>query len=423
MMVRPIELLVHISAPSGARDDARYRRQAQALLDFEVFKRHDAVTDEGDSSVGPSRPVRRSSSNARAIQREPPSILHSKEGDQVVGNKSAGVSFDSASDATGSQDADSTANATVQGTDGVWAGNFQDEPERLSVIHVHRTPGTVRPTSAPTGTAAKPLVQHQNRRSLSDSWETPPSVIPDSQPWTSGLKRPLFGSSSSPYEVEPSPLAKRLRLLAPSQLTLPSSSQDAEQSIEDPPWSPKLTLTEPPSPSPPPSVFPEDSDLPIQRIIPSPPPTSLQPFTTAAIPSLLAVVQKLPLSRFFLPLHTSRPPCADERGFWRICIPKHWDVFLRKKFWDFLIQFIGKGESSWLWCERYLLHTNEEDESTAEESLEKSGGGSEEVVRVYCWGEVVAHTYLLLFLGVGKRIKGMKPAWYGSSGELVIQME
>lgn len=98
-------------------------------------------------------------------------------------------------------------------------------------------------------------------------------------------------------------------------------------------------------------------------------------------------------------------------------------MVLREKFWNFLKQFIGRGESSWLWCERYLLYRSEDDESTAEETLEKSIGGDEEVVRVYCGGEVVEDVYLLLFLGIGKRINGMEATWYGSGGEAVVQME
>ena len=430
MMARPIEVLVHISAPSGARDDARYRKQAQGLLDFEVFKRHDTLTNGHQSSVGPLDQVRTSlgvedidvSGNGQQIRSKPSATVYDNKDDQGVGSESDDIGVDNTSSAAPSQDTTVVANTTVRAAARASARSFQSRLERRPDIHVHRTPATVRPTTAPTG-VSKQLFPSQGRRSLSDSWETPPSVIPDSQPWTSNLKRTLLGSSSSPYDVDSSPSAKRPRLLAPSQSTPQSSSQDAEQSAQELPTSPDPANSDLPSFSPPPPLLPEDSGLPIQRIIPPPPPTSLQPFATAAIPSIRALVQRLPLNRFFRPVHTLRPPRAEERGFWRVCIPKEWDVVLRKKFWDFLERFIGKGESSWLWCERYLLHVNEEDESTAEETLEKGIGQNEEIVRVYCWGEVVEDVYLLLFLGIGKRIRGMGATWHGSGGEVVTQME
>lgn len=58
----------------------------------------------------------------------------------------------------------------------------------------------------------------------------------------------------------------------------------------------------------------------------------------------------------------------------------------------------------------------------------KDGGGErgkrrgEEVVKVYCWGEVVGEMWLLLFIGSGRKIKGVGVRWVDAGGEAVMVM-
>ena len=84
-----------------------------------------------------------------------------------------------------------------------------------------------------------------------------------------------------------------------------------------------------------------------------------------------------------------------------------------EKFWGFLEQFVGDGRAGWsVWVE-----------------WERGGGcrgddverGDEEV-RVWCWGEVVGHVWLVLFLATDRKIKGMGARWVDGGGEVVCQM-
>lgn len=43
--------------------------------------------------------------------------------------------------------------------------------------------------------------------------------------------------------------------------------------------------------------------------------------------------------------------------------------------------------------------------------------------RIYCWGDVVGHIYLLLYLVSERRVKGTGARWVDGGGELVIVME
>lgn len=43
-------------------------------------------------------------------------------------------------------------------------------------------------------------------------------------------------------------------------------------------------------------------------------------------------------------------------------------------------------------------------------------------MKVYAWGEVASHIYLLLFLASERRIRGMQAEWRDSAEDVVIQM-
>jgi hypothetical protein len=43
-------------------------------------------------------------------------------------------------------------------------------------------------------------------------------------------------------------------------------------------------------------------------------------------------------------------------------------------------------------------------------------------LRVYCWGVVVPHIYLLLFTGSENKIKKYGACWIGGDGQAVIRM-
>ena len=58
----------------------------------------------------------------------------------------------------------------------------------------------------------------------------------------------------------------------------------------------------------------------------------------------------------------------------------------------------------------------------------RQGGGERErerereVVRVYCWGEVVGEVWLALFIGSKRKIKGSGARWVDAGGVAVVCM-
>ena len=54
---------------------------------------------------------------------------------------------------------------------------------------------------------------------------------------------------------------------------------------------------------------------------------------------------------------------------------------------------------------------------------EEPAGVGDEIVRVYCWGEVVGYIYILLFMGSHRKIRGMDARWIDAGGEVVIRMD
>ncbi|ODM21405.1 hypothetical protein SI65_02248 [Aspergillus cristatus] len=128
--------------------------------------------------------------------------------------------------------------------------------------------------------------------------------------------------------------------------------------------------------------------------------------------------------------------------------PNTWDRELFTRFWDFLSDLIAKeGRAGWgVWC---ILERESEPEVEAEF---ESGGADRDlfpdrghdhrptphppdnattttdpsagnfVLKVYTWGEVASHVYLLLYLASERRIRGMGAQWRDASEGVVIQM-
>lgn len=95
-----------------------------------------------------------------------------------------------------------------------------------------------------------------------------------------------------------------------------------------------------------------------------------------------------------------RPIEPLERGFWHIDCST-WDDISRIDTWSFLHNYIQSGLAGWgVWCRR------EEEKASS--------------LRLYGWGHVVKHTYLLLYLASGRRIKTTGAIWYAADGEATI---
>jgi len=221
-----------------------------------------------------------------------------------------------------------------------------------------------------------------NSRGDSDSLDSIISVIPDSQP-----------------EPEPGrePRRRRTEICSPS---VPAQRLSPKQQNRN------TTLS-----------------LPVE-LRPPPPPISTAPFTTHVTPTLSMLVERLNPARTYRPVRQTRDLDKLERGYWavQICIhpdplgadatgtnrARSWNRELFARFWRFLVEFIGEARAGWgVWC--FLDHAPEDESEGV-------------LLKVYAWGEVAMHVYLLLFLASERRIRGLEAKWMDSKEEVVIQM-
>jgi len=139
------------------------------------------------------------------------------------------------------------------------------------------------------------------------------------------------------------------------------------------------------------------------EIRPNPPPTSSAELTPEMLitDKLHQLAEKIP-AFIYCPKEQVRDLRPMERGYWRVDCQK-WDDALRARCWNCLGISIGKQQVGWgVWC------TRDEGYRT---------------LRVYCWGIIVSHIYLLLNLSSERKIKGTGACWIGGDGEPVIKME
>jgi hypothetical protein len=108
------------------------------------------------------------------------------------------------------------------------------------------------------------------------------------------------------------------------------------------------------------------------------------------------------LSSRYRPSAPTRDLESLERGYWLIDCDS-WPVTTRDSTWAFLTRYVRSGLAGWgVWCRR-------------EETPHR-------FVKAYCWGHVVKHTYLLLYLASERRLKGTGGVWIDADGEVVIRV-
>ena len=461
-MTRPVEILVHVSGPSRGADDARYRKEVSGFLEFNAIEKHILFRSEERPKNGhlcrqgsleaPTERSKRTLSNLLQSSAETdhaPSERHIKNAD-ISQHKTPGpIHYPPPQIITPSVLKPAAPSSEI---------SFVKETPHLLIARTPAPP-LPRPRTFPnkTPTSHHPITL---RRTQSDSWQTPPSVIPNSQPTPPSsnhnspeisispiLKRPfVLSSSPSPTRPSDSPVSKRPRLQVPS--SPPPEEQTTHKSPAAPtsshipssaPLQPQkrhhksTPPTLPPSSSPPSSTS-KPHPLPLE-IHPPRPPTSTAHFKTHLTPSLINLTTQLPLDRWFdaYTKTTTRPLQKLERGHWLMPLSKlkspstttpshpipHYptaskiETPLLEKFWTFLTEYIGGGRAGFgVRCFRENV-VNEEG---------KEEGGGEEVAKIYCWGEVVGEVWLLLFLASDRKVIGAGAKWVDAGGEAVVVM-
>jgi hypothetical protein len=116
-----------------------------------------------------------------------------------------------------------------------------------------------------------------------------------------------------------------------------------------------------------------------------------------------------------------------ERGYWRIPITD-WDVGVKDQFWRFLEKYVGDGRAGWgVWVSR----TVEMGHGSVMENEGAAGVGvgelrdnnvEVEIVRVYCWGEVVGYVWLVVTIASHRQVKGSGCCWVDGGEQVIIRM-
>ncbi|POS84843.1 hypothetical protein EPUL_003597 [Erysiphe pulchra] len=118
--------------------------------------------------------------------------------------------------------------------------------------------------------------------------------------------------------------------------------------------------------------------------------------------SLRILAERGRLEKNFQPTETKRDPRPTERGYWCI-ICSSWDKELRIRCWNCLGTYIEKDNSAgWgVWCVR--------DENF-------------EFIRVYSWGIIIGHIYLLLRMASEGKVSKTGACWIDADGQEIVKI-
>lgn len=460
-----VEILVHIAAPSKASDDARYRSLAAAYLAFQPTKCHNLVEqprgDKGSCSIPPqNKPDSFSAApvpqNHRNNSQQMPSF-----GESFHSLQSFQASFESVID---------NANSPLHITRSHRLSQSQSQATPLgsTVCSSWQTPPSIVQDSVPENhataaslTTPTRVLEHylQTFGSSPISQQTPP------QHTKSQGKENVATSGSPPVESTgkagreqrqqtipctpeirtPAPLLMNHGKSAPASVAAcveqPPPSTD-EEIIED-----TILLDHPTTPpaaradsEPPPSkrskldksgrspgiILRTSSDVgPFRK-----PDSSARDITfvrsqglgyrslelhapepevgTANITSgdlitegLRKLAADCNISKRYRPASSERELRDFERGYWLVDC-QDWPQDLKEETWVFLANYVGAGSAGWgISCRR--------DEAFS-------------WLRVNCWGVLVGHIYLLIWLASRRRVLYAKATWIDGGGTTVITM-
>ena len=156
--------------------------------------------------------------------------------------------------------------------------------------------------------------------------------------------------------------------------------------------------------------------------------------------------------------YQTRPLHASERGYWLLnpseptpppssssssskpSSTTPWSLALQSEFWTYLGRVIRAGRAGWgVWCVRSGRETNgtspntsqgsdhgeefaDDVSSTSKEDPADPSGANLGPIKVFCWGEVVPHVYLLLYVASRRALRTSEAKWIDVRGETVVRI-
>ncbi|KAI1143420.1 hypothetical protein F5Y05DRAFT_152622 [Hypoxylon sp. FL0543] len=141
----------------------------------------------------------------------------------------------------------------------------------------------------------------------------------------------------------------------------------------------------------------------LELVAPEPPAAMTEIGPTSLItPGLERLAEDLNIPKRYRPKEQTRDLRPTERGYWLVDCST-WSSQLKRDAWAYLANYVGTGVAGWgVWCTR---------------------DSDFRWIRVYCWGSVTAHIYLLLYLASQRRILYTGTSWVDGEGLTVILME
>ena len=441
---RETEILVHIAAPSRAADDTKYRALAAAYLSFEPTTRrhigfdaseegegelaHGSEDGEGDVAHGPEAGERIPAEQRRSQPSQRPAVI-----------KSPIMSFQSAIHNFGSPQLHKPEEGSPQEPQSSWKtppSIVQDSmlDNTDFVLPEYCTPTRIlqyyTSTFSSTQLNTSPVSQRRLNQTLpvsSPLQRTSPRPHPDED----GSSRPRLppegpttvipgspgGGNKRPRAITPTAFAvveeTRIASSYPTQQAEPTSPSRAGSA---PPPAKRARTSRDPEPGKP--LARSASDVGPQRapnssspaplldtlVIESPPP--LTTHRTLGIADMItdvlaSLARELDLAKRFQPASQARALRPFERGYWLVDCAG-WDYDLKCSAWAFLADYVRKGAAGW--------------GTTCRRDRDFSW------IRVYCWGGVVGHLYLVLYLMSKRRVLYTGTSWVAADGGVVVVM-
>ncbi|KAK7228631.1 hypothetical protein V2G26_000801 [Clonostachys chloroleuca] len=408
-----VEILVHVTAPSRVVDDATYRQLAQAYLDFEpqaTIQIEDTGSHTSNADIADDREDADSNNTPPALTPAftPPASLE--------------LSFQSVLDNRASPQL-----LAVNREDGhqiVIPSSHPEIPESQSswialpsqINDSYPLPNTSRMFVSPTRALQRYLARSSTQPETSPTRSKGPPQGLNTDEIPSSLPLSVSGSyvvipsseaySSGPQAIIPvTPIASR-----PDKRESVSNDDHGEGAAES------LDITHISSSDI--SLAPTAS---FTRAESAPPQskrlkTLVQGKPLARSSSDTGVRQPVGLypSPLALEIWSPSPPVSVDDLELPIAVPERlaklaadlssrsWSRDVRLDLWNFLIPYIEGGLAGWgVWCRR-------------DAALDE--------VRLYCWGSLVKHAYLLLYLASGRHLKYTGAVWKDAEAKPVLRV-
>jgi len=147
-------------------------------------------------------------------------------------------------------------------------------------------------------------------------------------------------------------------------------------------------------------------------LYPPMPATTEDPVPSSFVTSSLQTLKDMPRLRDrFSKFKFGRILRPCERGYWEFdTTGRHWTVDHQQDMWRLLAKTVQTGVAGWgVWCVRSPI-----DGGTG---IEQFGS-----VKLFCWGEIVEHCYLLLYTVSNSAVKKSNPVWRDADGTAVVTM-